>query len=299
MQTHEVKDEAGKLMWEYEWAERLVVICSKSYQQSQSESLRKRIEKAQEDLKKLTPPRGRGKRQIQSEAELLNKIEQIEQRYRVKGLFEYQYEREEEVRPVRKHKDKEARTETKVRYQLDVMRNQEAMDKAMCKVGWRIYATNAPHVSLPLDRVALTYRHQIVAENIFRRLNGEILSITPLYLRRDDHIEGLVHLLTLASRFLALGDHLVKQALMKEAEAGRSAELAGIYAGNAKRRTATPTTERLLNAFENISLVTLSLPILDSDSQPVTVLTGFEPLHERILDLLGLDISLFARLQTT
>ena len=311
MQTHVVKDEEGKLMDEFEWPERLVVLCSKSYQQSQRESLRKRIEKAQEAFKKVTPPRGRGKRQVQSEAELRGKIEQIEQKYRVKGLFDYQYEREEEVHQVRKHKDKEARTETKVRYQLHATHNQDAIDEAMRKVGWRIYTTNAPHVSLPLDMVALTYRHQIVAENIFRRLNGKILSITPLYLRRDDHIQGLVHLLTLGSRFLALCDYLAKDTLKKEAEAGGCAELSGLYAGNPKRSTATPTTESMLKAFDNIHLVFLSLPRLDSDDllhdgsqqvQPdkprVTVLTGFESLHERILALLGLDISLFARLQT-
>ena len=240
-----------------------------------------------------------------------SKIQQIEQKYRVKGLFDYQYEREEEVSKVRKHKDKEARTETKVRYQLHATRNQDAIDEAMRKVGWRIYTTNAPHVSLPLDMVALTYRHQIVAENIFRRLNGKILSITPLYLRRDDHIQGLVHLLTLGSRFLALCDYLAKEALKKEAEAGRSAELAGIYAGNPKRSTATPTTESMLKTFDNIHLVLLSPSKFDSgdfrddgaqrvqpDEPRLTVLTGFEPLHERILALLGLDISLFARLQT-
>ena len=104
---------------------------------------------------------------------------------------------------------------------------------------------------------------------------------------------------------------MAKEALKNEAEAGGSAELTGLYAGNPKRSTATPTTESMLKAFDNISLVFLSLPKLDSDGllddgsqrvQPdepyVTVLTGFEPLHERILALLGLDISLFARLQT-
>ena len=311
MQTNVVKDEDGKEVKKFEWSERLVVICSKSYQQSQGEGQRKRIEKAQDALDKLTPPRGPGRRQVQSEAELLNKIEQIEQKYRVKRLFEYQYEREEEVYRVRRHKDKEARTETKVRYQLTVTRNQDAIDKAMHKAGWRIYTTNALEVSLPLDKVALTYRHQIVAENIFRRLNGKILSITPLYLHRDDHIQGLVHLLTLGSRFLALCDYLAKEALKKEAEAGGSAELSGIYAGNPKRSTATPTAESMLKTFDNINLVFLSLPRLDADDflddgsqrvQPdeprLTVLTGLESLHERILALLGLDISLFARLQT-
>jgi len=77
-----------------------------------------------------------------------------------------------------------------------------------------------------------------------------MLSITPLYVQRDDHALGLIHLLTIASRFLTLGDHLAQQALAQDRQ-----ELAGIYAGNPNRSTPRPTTERMLKAIENINLL--------------------------------------------
>lgn len=69
-----------------------------------------------------------------------------------------------------------------------------------------------------------------LAENIFRRLQGKLLSITPVYVQRDDHAQGLFHLLTIAARVLALGDYTAKEALAQEKE-----ELTGIYAGNPQR----------------------------------------------------------------
>jgi hypothetical protein len=41
-------------------------------------------------------------------------------------------------------------------------------------------------------------------------LQGKMLSITPVYVQCDDHTMGLFHLLTLAARLLALGDHPAK-----------------------------------------------------------------------------------------
>ena len=92
--------------------------------------------------------------------------------------------------------------------------------------------------------------NQIGAENIFRRLHSKFLSITPLYVQRQDHARGLIHLLTLAARVLALGDYVARQAL-----AAQKSALAGVYTGNAKRSTARPTMERMLKAYSGIPLL--------------------------------------------
>ncbi|OQX61308.1 MAG: hypothetical protein B5M51_08200 [Anaerolinea sp. 4484_236] len=80
-----------------------------------------------------------------------------------------------------------ARIERKVRFQLTLKRNQEAIAKAEAKTGWRIYATNAPVEKFPLAKTVLAYRDQYIVENVFRRLQGKILSITPVYVQRDDY----------------------------------------------------------------------------------------------------------------
>jgi transposase len=268
------------------WTERLLVVRSVQYTQSSQKLLHRRLDKAEKALTALTPPRGRGQRQIEDEATLLVAIERLEAKYRVQGLFEYAYQAEVTERPIRAYRDKPARTERKVRFQLTVRRNEAAIAAAEFRAGWRIYATNAPAEPLPLDRAVLAYRDQYLEENIFRRLQGKILSITPVYVQRDDHAKGLFHLLTLAVRLLAVGDHAAQQAL-----AQAQAELAGIYPGNPKRSTATPTTERLLAAFDNINL--LVVPVASHIQAQVTPLTDVQ---RRILDLWDLPVTLYTDL---
>ena len=198
------------------WTERLLVVRSRQYEKITKKGLHRRLEKAEKALKALTPARSRGKRQIKDEASLLAAIQRIEEKYRVAALFDYHYEPEVSERQVRAYGDQPARTERQVRFQLTVERNPEAIAAAEFKAGWRIYATNAPAERLPLDRAVLAYRDQYIEENIFRRLQGKILSISPVYVQRDDHAKGLFHLLTLAARMLALGDHLAKGNLAQD-----------------------------------------------------------------------------------
>jgi transposase len=274
-----------------EWEERLLVIRSHSYTQTMHKSLHRRLAKAEAALKNLTPARSRGKQQIEDEPSLVAAIEKIETQYRVQGLFHYHYECQITERPIRAYKDKPARLERKVRYQLTVRRNQEAIAAAEFKAGWRIYATNAPAPALALTEAVLAYRDQYLAENIFRRLQGKFLSITPVYVQRDDHAQGLFHLLTLGARVLALGDYQAKQALAQE-----NSELTGIYRGNPKRGTPRPTTERMLKAFEPINLLIMPSGML-SERQAGCFVTPLSPVQEHILALLGLPTSLYTALQ--
>jgi len=273
------------------WEERLLVVRSHRYTQTMQAGLGHRLNKAEAALKKLTPARARGKRQIKDEESLLNAIEQIEKKYRVQGFFDCPYERQVKEGHIRAYKGKPARTERQVRYQLTVSRNQEAIAQAEAQAGWRIYATSAPAARLSLTEGVLAYRDQYIEENIFRRLQGKFLSITPLYVQRDDHARGLFHLLTLGARLLALGDYQAKQALAKE-----KTELTGIYRGNLKRGTPRPTTERMLKSFEHLNLLLIPAE-MSSASQEICFVTPLSPLQERILALLGLPTSLYTSLQ--
>ena len=202
-------------------------------------------------------------------------------------MFTYDYQQEVSERRIRKYKEKPARTERQARFQLTVARQQAAIAAAEFQMGWRIYATNAPQSELSLTQAVWAYRGQYLAENIFRRLQGKLLSITPVYVQRDDHAQGLFHLLTIASRLLALGDYTAKEALAKENDV-----LTGIYPGNPKRDTATPTTERMLQAFDNIHLLIMRL-----GPQIRYQLTPLSAAQERILALLGLPTTLYTDLQ--
>lgn len=269
------------------WTERLLVVRSFSYMESMIAGLHRRLAKAEKALRALTPARSRGNRQIKDEASLLSSIERIEKQYRVQGLFTYEYQQEVTERQIRKYQERPARTERKVRFQLNITRQQAAIAAVAFQMGWRIYATNAPQVDLTLDQAVWAYRGQYLAENIFRRLQGKLLSITPVYVQRDDHAQGLFHLLTIAARVLALGDYAAKEALAQENDV-----LTGIYPGNPRRGTATPTTERMLQAFDNIHLLIMRL-----GPQVRYQLTPLSVVQERILALLGLPPTLYTDLQ--
>lgn len=270
----------------FTWSERLLVVRSFSYTESQQQAFQQRLAKAEAALTALTPPPGRGKGQITTEKALLVAIKQIEKANKVQGFFTYQYHEEVKERKVGTYNGQPARLERKVRYQLTVTRQQKAIDAQMFRLGWRIYATNAPASDISLTQAVEAYRGQYLVENIFRRLQGKLLSITPVYVQRDDHAQGLFHLLTLAARALALGDYTVKEALAQTQEA-----LTGIYPGNPKRGTTTPTTERMLPAFEYIDLM-----ILKVGGQVQYHLTPLTPVQERILTLMGLSLTLYTNL---
>ena len=93
--------------------------------------------------------------------------------------------------------------------------------------------------------------------------------------------------MTIAARLLALGDYVAREALAEE-----KSVLAGIYPGNPKRSTATPTTERMLKAFDNINLTRVDLA--EGSMSQVTQLAAVQ---QRILVLLGLPDSLYTNLE--
>jgi transposase len=267
------------------WQERLLVIRSHSYTQAGLADLRHRLDQTEAALRNLTPVRARGKQPITDEASLGVAIAKIEQQYRVQGLFQCTATCQVKERHVRAYKDKPARLERQVRYRLTVQRDLTALAEAEFKIGWRIYATNAPTETFSLTEAVLAYRDQYLEENIFRRLQGKFLSITPVYVQRDDHAQGLFHLLSLGARVLAVGDYQAQQALAQD-----KAELTGIYRGNARRGTTRPTTERMLKAFEHINL------LLMPPDPAASFVTALSPVQERILALLGLPTTLYTSL---
>ena len=175
----------------------------------------------------------------------------------------------------------------RVRYQImTVERNEEAIAHLVSTLGWRAYATNAPTPRLSLEKAVRQYRDEYHIERGFGRLKGAPLSIAPMFVKRDDQVSGMTHLLSLALRVLTLMEFVVRRSLKQQ-----GATLAGLYKDNPRRATATPTAERLLQAFVPITLTQVQLP--DQTSRHVTPLT---PVQEQILRLLGLPADLYAAL---
>jgi transposase len=170
-----------------------------------------------------------------------------------------------------------ARIEIEQVLEVNVQDNEIAIEAEKRCLGWRVYATNAPAEKLSSHAAVLAYRDEYIIERGFGRLKGKPLSLTPMYLQRDDHATGLIRLLTIGLRVLTFFEFVVRSQLAEQ-----DATIAGLYAGNPKRSTARPTTEALLEAFSYIDLI--GIKGVDGISYQLTPLTA---LQQRILELLG------------
>jgi transposase len=261
------------------WDERVLVVYSPTLVRQQRRGLAKRLKRAMQAIRALTPSRGPGRRQWGQLEPLQHKVQTILHERGVEGLLEVTYEREVEPKSVRRYGGRPARTEGRVRYVVHVVRNREAIQQVRREMGWRLYVCNAPVEVLSLAEAVIAYRGAPRIERNFQRLKGHPLGIRPLYVQRDDHAKGMVRLLSLALRVLTLLEHTVRQSLRAAGES-----LAGLYAGNPKRETARPTTERLLQAFRGITLSLIDLP-----DQTIRHVTPLSDLQRRVLNLLGLS----------
>jgi transposase len=272
-----------------EWTERVIVVCSQVYAAMMTRGLDRRLATATAKLNALTPPRGRGRRQIKEEETLIEKANTILEKYQVEELLSYTFEHQVErqtkyVGRGRGSAERPKQVMERVRYQITaIVRDEAAIDALKQTFGWRAYVTDLPVEQLSLCDAVLTYREEWRIERGFHLLKGAPLSIAPMFVKRDDQIMGLTNLLSIAVRVLALIEFTVRRALKRE-----KTQLTGLHKENPKKATNRPTANRLLQAFSNITLTIIQFP--DRTLRHVTPLT---PLQERILSLLDLSPDIY------
>lgn len=270
-----------------QWTERQLLIYSPTLAQSSYRGLEKRLQSATNKLLRLTPEPGRGQRQYQELAPLQEAVAAILTQHRVTDFLQVTYTREVQERHVRRYGNRPAHVETSVRYQVHITRDEAAIQAAYRQMGWRWYVTNAPLARLSLAQAVRVYRGGVATiERLFSRLKGRPLGLRPVFVRRDDHLVGLVRLLSLALRILTLIEFQVRQGLQTQQET-----LSGLYPGQPTRTTDHPTTERLLRAFQGVTLSIIDLP-----GQHIRHVTPLSLLQNRILQLLRFSDSIYTEL---
>ncbi|MCL0080236.1 transposase, partial [Dehalococcoidia bacterium] len=235
-----------------DWIERRLVIRSLQQAKMAEAGLQARMTKAQAALEALNE-RKPGKPRFRELEPLRQAGEAIVKRHRLEGLLNLSYEEQIKERPLQRYGKRPAgiRVEREVRLHIEV--DEEAVNKARRRFGWRVYVTNQPAEQLSLTQAVLAYRNEYLIERAFGRLKGKPLSLTPMYLQNDDHATGLIRLLTIGLRVLTLLEFTVRRRLAAENE-----KLSGLYAGNPKRSTARPTAESMLRAFKEIALIMIT-----------------------------------------
>lgn len=258
------------------WQERIIAVYSPKLAVGLRRNLDERIIKAKTQLLALTPSPKRGVRQAKELCPLQSQAQEIIKRYRVEPFFTLDYK--EQPYFTSQHS-----SETQLRYEINVNLISDTIKKERELLGWRIYTTNAPLSLLSLQKAVNVYRNSSSIDHNFSRLKGQPLGLRPLFIRREDHLTGLVRLLSLALRVLTLTEFLVRQALHNSNES-----LSGLYSGNPNRKTSSPSAERLLKAFRGIFLSIVFLP-----GKTAFHLSALSPLQSQIISLLGLPISIY------
>ncbi len=274
------------------WKERLVIVCSASYANAWNRGLEKRLADAMEKLYALTPPRGPGKRQITEESALKAAIAKIQKHYKVEGLLNCKYVKETErlekyIGKGRGSANRPKKITERIRYQIaEVKRRGYRVRREKERHGWKVFVTDVSPKRLSFGDVVKCYRKEYRVEKIFNRLKSR-LNVAPYYVKREDQVVGMNNLLTLGVRVLTLAEYTVRRSLRKD-----RAELKGLHPGNPKKRTDTPTSERLLEAFSKITLT-----IIKSGNSVKRHLTPITDLQKEIVRRLGLNCSIYKNLE--
>jgi transposase len=245
------------------------------------------VTKATEQIRALNQ-RGRGKKRFETMAGLRRAVVAILKRYEGADFIRFRLHPHLEAHSVRAYRGQPARVEQVRDTTVEVEVDEATLEAATRRLGWRLYGTNQGAEQLSLEQAVLAYRNEYQVERSLGRLKGRPLSLTPMYVQRDDHATGLIRLLSIALRVLTLLEFVVRRKLKAD-----GAKLAGLYAGNAKRETARPTAERLLEAFQDITVT-----IIKTVEQTVGHVTALSPLQQRTLELLGFSAGLYTELGT-
>ena len=276
------------------WTERVLVVRSPAHAAQQAAGLATRLGHAEKKLATLTPPRGRGKRQITNEATLVEAIATVLTAHRVEGLLHVAWEQQidqttQYVGRGRGAVHREKRVIEKTRYHItQVARQEDRLAALRRRLGWKAFVTNAGPTRLSLPDAILCYRNEYRVERLFNRLKSRV-HIAPLFVTRNEQIEGLTYLLTLGVRVLTVLEFVLRRSLEQD-----QAKLPSLHPENKQKRTDTPTAERTLNAFLGISLTIIKHAAGEGILWRLTPLSGVQ---EAILQRLGLGTNLYRQLE--
>lgn len=263
----------------HHWSERWLVIRSAALARRQIEGLEQRLDTAEIALTKLALKTGNDTKALQIKVNTLLKRHRVSEYFAVTLMQKITYKKvyNSPGRPATNASYRRIRQTTLL---LDHQRLQPEITLAKTLAGWRLFVTNSPTPRLTLEQAVLYYREQWQPEMGFHRFKRGQLPALPIYFQDETRIKGLMFLLTIALRVFTLMEFVVRRQLLHQNES-----LAGLYDGNPKRHTTKPTAEKLLNAFNGITMY------FHRDGS--YEMTQLGELQQQILTLMGIPQSLY------
>ena len=264
---------------EVRWTERRWLVRSLAYATAQQAALERRLTTAQAALRELVT-RKQGKKQL-FHADLMEAAEGIIKREGVEGLLSYEATALMRTIKKRAYGDRAAREEREVYFEIEVQRDEGAIEQKKREMGWQVYSTNG--MGMSMAQVVWAYRGQYRIENDWSRLKGRPLGLTPVYLQDEGRMQGLVYLLSVALRMLTLVEYQVRERLRQE-----GTTLQGVYAGQPSRKTVRRSAELLLAVMQTISISVILL-----NGQIHALLSPLTDVQKRLLQLWDLPPDLY------
>ena len=268
----------------FTWDEQWFVTRSQSLTVRQQASLRRRLTRTEEDLRRLRP------RKDESLSAFTHRAHQILRKRHMDAFLQVNV-----TETITTHKryakrgrpahDSPFTLETDSRLSLTVVRDEQALATALEVAGWRIHVSNASSQRMTLLDSVRYYRDEWLVERGFHRFKKGDLPALPLYLHLPDRIRGLMLLLLLALQALTLIDFVAQRSLAEQ-----KTSIAGLVPGNPTMKTTHPSAERLLAVFDKLHLIIVETDGLASGY----LLESLSPLQSFILDLLHLSPSIYS-----
>ncbi|MEH1787468.1 MAG: IS1634 family transposase [Nostoc sp.] len=186
---------------EFTWNERQLIVRSFAMAETEEKSLRARLQKTSNALEALNKTR-RGKKKLTNVDQWSTSIAAILKRYRTDGLFRINLQVTKHQKTTRKYLDRLPQTRESTSINLDFEILESAVTQQIKLLGWRVYVTNQTSSLLSLKQAVRCYRDEYLAERRFARIKGFPLSLTPIYLQREDHITGKIAYFQMGKRVL-------------------------------------------------------------------------------------------------
>lgn len=256
------------------WTERVLLGRSAAYQAGLRRRREQALARVTSDLAELWQPPKRGRKRYSSAAALESIVAARIARAGLTGIVHATVAEERAPNGTRRW------------IVNSIWVDQGAWQAMVERLGWQVYVSNTTETQYDAPALVAAYHDQPILERGFARLKTRNLQIRPLYLRSDIRIAGLVWLLCLALRVLTLTEHRLRTALTERQEA-----IVGLNPASRTQATTRPTTERVLAAFDN-----LTLTVLDGPPGYQWHVSPLNETQQHILSLLSLPPDLYVRL---
>jgi transposase len=235
------------------------------------------IEKAEAEFVELNARLN--KRHLRSRKTIANHVKDILYRHKCKLFIcatirtrtTYDIKR---IRRGRPKKGDPVRKVPKRAFYLDVQRDKDALRAEARTDGVFALVTNIPRMSK--KDVLLTYKYQPFVEKRHALFKSE-LEVAPVYIKKPLRAVGLIHATFLAMTVDALIERALRQGMARHG-------LESLPLLPEGRKTKTPTTARLLEAFSDVSWYEV-----DHGGETVVFPITLTPLQQELLQMLGMS----------